>query len=129
MSKQGRGSAVQKKTSILAALLLWMVVGLEYAEAASFIVGDTSGWGFKSQNWPQGKRFRADDVLIFNYDSTIHNVVAVDKAGYVNCKAPANANVYATGKDQVKLPRGQSYFICNLPGHCDSGMKIAVNAV
>lgn len=66
---------------------------------------------------------------MFNYDPTIHNVVAVDKAGYLSCKAPANANVYGTGNDQVKLPRGRSYFICNLPSHCHSGMKIAVNAV
>uniref|UniRef100_A0A2N9FFS4 Basic blue protein n=1 Tax=Fagus sylvatica TaxID=28930 RepID=A0A2N9FFS4_FAGSY len=90
---------------------------------ATYTVGDSGGWTFNTDSWPKGKRFRAGDVLIFNYDSTTHNVVAVDRAGYSSCTAPAGAKVYNTGKDQIKLGKGQNYFICNFSGHCASGMK------
>lgn len=68
---QGRSSAVDtisttNEVSLL--LLMCLVVGLELVDAASFTVGDSSGWSFGAQNWPQGKRFRAGDVLsMFNY--------------------------------------------------------------
>lgn len=68
-------------------------------------------------------------VAVFNYDSTTHNVVAVDRSGYNSCKTPGGAKVFSSGKDQIKLARGQNYFICNYPGHCESGMKVAINAL
>ena len=69
------------------------------------------------------------DGAVFNYDPSYHNVVAVDRGGYRKCTTPARAKVYTTGKDQIRLVRGQNYFICNFSGHCESGMKIAINAV
>lgn len=66
---------------------------------------------------------------VFNYATGVHNVVAVNKAGYKTCKTPKGAKVYQTGKDQIKLAKGLNFFICNFPGHCESGMKIAVNAI
>lgn len=68
-------------------------------------------------------------VAVFKYDSTSHNVVAVDKSGYSNCRSTAGARVFRSGNDQIKLGKGQNYFICNYPGHCESGMKISINAV
>lgn len=55
-------------------------------------------------------------------------MVAVNKVGYDTCRNPRGARVFRSGKDQIKLGKGQNYFICNFPGHCESGMKIAVNA-
>jgi hypothetical protein len=63
---------------------------------------------------------------VFKYDSTAHNVVAVNAAGYKGCSAPRSAKVYTSGNDRVTLARGTNYFICSIPGHCQSGMKIAV---
>lgn len=66
MYQQGRGSAVHTISTINVTtllLLMCLVVGLEHVDAASFTVGDSSGWSFGVQNWPQGKRFRARDVL------------------------------------------------------------------
>lgn len=65
---------------------------------------------------------------VFKYDSTAHNVVAVNAAGYKGCSAPRGAKVYKSGNDRVTLARGTNYFICSIPGHCQSGMKIAVTA-
>lgn len=65
---------------------------------------------------------------VFKYDSTAHNVVVVNAAGYKGCSAPRGAKVYTSGNDRVTLARGTNYFICSIPGHCQSGMKIAVTA-
>ncbi|XP_062024054.1 basic blue protein-like [Rosa rugosa] len=131
MNSQGRGSARFNIMQVVAVLLLLclMAVQLEYVDAATYTVGDSRGWSFKTDKWPNGKQFRAGDVLIFNYDSTLHNVVAVGKGGYSSCTTPRGAKVLTSGKDRVKLARGQNYFICSFPGHCESGMKVAINAV
>jgi hypothetical protein len=65
---------------------------------------------------------------VFKYIPRVHNVVAVNKAGYDKCITPRGSKVYRSGKDQIRLVRGQNYFICNFVGHCQSGMKIAINA-
>ncbi|XP_028800980.1 basic blue protein [Neltuma alba] len=118
----GRGGAI-----VSALLLLFCFT--EMAQAATFTVGDGGGWTFNTQRWPQGKTFRAGDTLVFNYRPGTHNVAVVNKAGYDACKTPSGSKVFTSGKDQIKLVRGQNYFICNYPGHCESAMKIAVKAL
>ncbi|KAL5560477.1 hypothetical protein UlMin_036688 [Ulmus minor] len=122
----GRGSAV--KITAMVAMLLCIAAHLECVHGASYTVGNSGSWTFNTDSWPRGKRFKAGDVLIFNYDPKVHNVVQVDRNGYTNCKTPGGAKVYRSGKDQIKLVKGQNYFICNFPGHCQSNMKIAINA-
>ncbi|KAL3814468.1 hypothetical protein ACJIZ3_015736 [Penstemon smallii] len=122
---QGRGSA------LLVAMVMVVVVVVFHCgvvQAATFKVGDGGGWTFNMVAWPNGKRFRAGDTLLFNYNSGIHNVVKVNKAGYDGCSTPGGSTMYQTGKDQIKLAKGQNFFICNFPGHCGSGMKIAITA-
>ncbi|GMY05237.1 basic blue protein-like [Fagus crenata] len=121
---QGRGSAI-----IAAVLLCMFLLHSEMAQAATYTVGDAGGWTFNVAGWPKGKRFRAGDTLVFNYSPTAHNTVAVNKAGYNTCTAPRGAKVFQTGKDQIKLVKGQNFFICSFAGHCQSGMKIAVTAI
>ncbi|XP_042960687.1 basic blue protein-like [Carya illinoinensis] len=125
---QGRGGAGQAMAMVVV-LVLCLLVHMEQVHAATYMVGDSGGWSFNTDSWPSGKRFRAGDVLVFNYDSTNHNVVAVGRSGYSSCTTPAGAKVYKSGKDQIRLAKGPNYFICNFAGHCESGMKIAVNAV
>ncbi|XP_072971874.1 basic blue protein-like [Typha angustifolia] len=120
----GSGSAGQGT-----ALILILLCFLLRAESAKFTVGDGSGWSFGASSWPQGKRFMAGDVLVFNYDPSVHNVVAVSSAGYSGCTTPAGAKVYSSGSDEITLVKGTNYFVCNFAGHCESGMKIAVTAV
>jgi hypothetical protein len=36
--------------------------------------------------------------------------------------------VFRSGNDCVTLRRGTNYFICTFQGHCQSGMKITINA-
>ncbi|EEF33768.1 Basic blue protein, putative [Ricinus communis] len=65
---------------------------------------------------------------IFNYSPAAHNVVAVNRVGYDSCTGP-KGKVYRSGKDRIKLVKGQNFFICSFAGHCQAGMKIAINAL
>ncbi|KAJ4750824.1 Basic blue-like protein [Rhynchospora pubera] len=123
----GRGSA-NKVTIAFGLVFLFFLLGSEVVNAATYTVGDGGGWSFNSGSWPKGKSFRAGDVLVFNYNPSIHNVVAVNGAGYKSCKTPGGSKVFTSGKDRITLTRGTNYFICNFAGHCESGMKIAVTA-
>ncbi|KAJ4823272.1 hypothetical protein Tsubulata_028448 [Turnera subulata] len=123
---QGRGSAMAVATLLLCMAVL---LHLEVAHAATYNVGGPSGWTFNVANWPKGKRFRAGDILVFTYNPAAHNVVSVNSAGYIACSAPRGAKSYSSGKDQIKLVKGQNFFLCSFPGHCQAGMKIAVNAL
>ncbi|KAF8030837.1 hypothetical protein BT93_D0126 [Corymbia citriodora subsp. variegata] len=126
---QGRGSASRAAAAAaLTLVLIYLLAQAEHAQAATYSVGGSSGWTFNMVNWPKGKSFRAGDTLMFKYDRTLHNVVALNKGGYDSCRTPAGAKVYSSGNDRIKLAKGLNYFICNFPGHCESAMKIAVNA-
>ncbi|KAE8714317.1 Basic blue protein [Hibiscus syriacus] len=125
---QGSGSSNQAK--FMVPLLLWFLVFSETVDATTYTVGGSDGWTFNTATWPRGKHFKAGDKLLFKYDPTLHNVVAVNRGGYRRCITPAaGAKVYKSGKDEVKLHKGLNFFICNIAGHCESGMKIAINAV
>ena len=58
---QGRGSA--SAAQVAALLVLLCLVSCKVAESATYIVGGRGGWTFNSVGWPNGKRFRAGDVL------------------------------------------------------------------
>jgi len=44
-----------------------LVLLSEMADATSFVVGDNNGWSFNTNNWPNGKKFKAGDVLGLSY--------------------------------------------------------------
>ncbi|XP_058727716.1 basic blue protein-like [Vicia villosa] len=124
---EGRGSA--SSTSVVTMLLLCMCVfHSKMIYAATYNVGDAQGWSFGVQNWPSGKSFKAGDTLVFKYDPRVHNVVKVNQNGYNSCVASGGSPPYKSGNDSITLAKGANYFICGVPGHCDLGQKIAVNA-
>ncbi|KAI7726426.1 hypothetical protein M8C21_020262 [Ambrosia artemisiifolia] len=123
---QGRVSAVVAAAVIC---LLVMALHCEVAEAATYVVGGRGGWTYNVSGWPGSKKFKAGDVLVFNYQKGAHNVVAVNNSGYDKCSTtPRNAKVYTSGKDRIRLVKGLNNFICTLPGHCGAGMKIQISA-
>ncbi|XP_006653392.1 basic blue protein-like [Oryza brachyantha] len=130
----GRGGADKACRFVHLGLLLDVVLALRRgvqpaaASQREWPVGDSSGWTFGVVGWPNYKPFKSGDVLVFTYDPSSHNVVAVSDVDYALCKVPANATTYSSGDDRVTLSRGVAFFICGFPGHCDKGMKIAVTA-
>ncbi|KAL6339320.1 hypothetical protein AAG906_028045 [Vitis piasezkii] len=128
MALQGRCSANQA-ISLTTILLVFVLLHVKASQATTFMVGDSSGWTFNINNWASGKKFKAGDKLVFKYNPSFHNVVAIDEDGYNGCStASPSSKVYSTGNDAVKLLKGHNYFICGVPGHCDMGLKIRVNA-
>uniref|UniRef100_A0A251TAX8 Putative cupredoxin n=1 Tax=Helianthus annuus TaxID=4232 RepID=A0A251TAX8_HELAN len=98
---KGRGSAM-----VSMAVLCLHVAALqcEIAQAATYAVGGNGGWTFNVSAGENGKKFKAGDILVFNYQKGAHNVVVVNKAGYVGCSTtPRNAKVYTSGKDKIRL--------------------------
>ncbi|XVF00726.1 hypothetical protein REPUB_Repub04eG0026300 [Reevesia pubescens] len=120
---QGRCSAMAAKV-----LLCLLLLHFELVQSAIYTVGGANGWTFNTVGWPAGKSFKAGDTLVFNYNPSLHNVVVVNRAGYNSCSAPRGAKVYTSGKDRIKLAKGQNFFICSFTGHCQAQMKIAVTA-
>ncbi|ONK80775.1 uncharacterized protein A4U43_C01F21590 [Asparagus officinalis] len=105
-----------------------VLLGINVSESAEFNVGDRDGWNYNVGDWPNGKSFATGDVLVFNYAPEEHNVVVVDAAAYNSCGTSPGAVVFTSGNDRATLAKGDNYFLCSFPGHCEQGMKIAVNA-
>uniref|UniRef100_A0A0D9VEE9 Plantacyanin n=1 Tax=Leersia perrieri TaxID=77586 RepID=A0A0D9VEE9_9ORYZ len=103
------------------------------ADAKEWTVGDSKGWTFGVAGWEKGKAFKAGDVLVFNYDPKMHNVLQVDEATYDSCQivgagADGGETAFNSGHDKITLAAGKAYYICSVPGHCANGMKIAVDS-
>ncbi|XP_021760938.1 basic blue protein-like [Chenopodium quinoa] len=123
---QGRGSA--RSSLVVGVAILCLLAIIQPSLAAYYNVGNGGGWTFNVNNWPRGKSFRAGDILVFNYARNLHNVVPVNSRGFASCSAPRGVKPYQSGKDRIRLKKGVNYFICSFPGHCQGGMKIAINA-
>ncbi|KAG8087347.1 hypothetical protein GUJ93_ZPchr0010g7502 [Zizania palustris] len=115
-------------SSALIALLV--VVGCATAASATtFAVGDAQGWrtNVDYSSWANAQSFAVGDKLAFNFGSG-HTVTEVSKSDYDNCGVSGNPISDATsGPATIDLTAaGARYFICNVPSHCASGMKLAV---
>ncbi|KAF5781698.1 putative Phytocyanin domain, cupredoxin [Helianthus annuus] len=121
----GRGSA---RVAMAALCLLLVVLQCEVTQAATYVVGDDNGWSSNIGGWEEGKTFKADDILVFNYQQGAHNVVVVSEEGYDGCSATPSDKVYTSGNDQITLVKGLNNFICGFPGHCAAGMKLQISA-
>ncbi|CAN6192621.1 unnamed protein product [Urochloa humidicola] len=117
----------------VAALLLLV---RQRAGAAELVVGDVAfGWdsGVNYAAWARDHAFlTVGDALVFQYVSSQHNVYEVSESTYRSCDTGGgNDGVrakYTSGYDRVVLAEPRSYwFICDFPGHCLGGMKLAVN--
>ncbi|CAN6196266.1 unnamed protein product [Urochloa humidicola] len=99
------------------------------ASAKTFVVGDDQGWtmGVDYVAWVKGKTFQAGDKLVFSYPSEEHTVTEVGKTDYFACAGGTALSSDRSGSTNVTLTAaGTRYFICNIPGHCTIGMRVAV---
>ncbi|GFY85871.1 hypothetical protein Acr_04g0006090 [Actinidia rufa] len=86
-----------------------------YVLAKDYTVGESSGWavGMDYSTWTSGKTFTVGDTLCASDYSTctVGNAIKTDSSGATNFPLKT---------------AGTYYFICGVPGHCGSGMKVAV---
>uniref|UniRef100_A0ACD5UK50 Uncharacterized protein n=1 Tax=Avena sativa TaxID=4498 RepID=A0ACD5UK50_AVESA len=98
---------------------------------SEYLVGGDDGWGFGDYDaWANARSFAPGDVLLFEYVKGQHNVYEVTEAAHRSCDdsgAGAVLATYDSGSDMVVLAEAKTYwFICQIPGHCMGGMKLAV---
>ena len=51
------------KSFVTVLVLCVLLIHPSIVNATTFTVGDSSGWGFNVQSWPNGKTFKVGDVL------------------------------------------------------------------
>ncbi|KAL8236159.1 hypothetical protein R6Q59_017240 [Mikania micrantha] len=117
----------------IAAFFLILILGVvtQSAYAVQHTVGDSSGWtNFGDYTtWAANKTFNVGDTLLFNYGGS-HGVDVVSKSDYDNCATSNAINSYSDGATVISLTQsGPMYFVCPSFGHCNTGMKLAINVV
>lgn len=60
---EGRGSAFSPMNMVTMVSLLCLLLMAEPANAETYKVGESKGWTFNTKKWPNGKEFKAGDVL------------------------------------------------------------------
>ncbi|XP_061364252.1 blue copper protein-like [Gastrolobium bilobum] len=117
-------------SSIAFILVLFLAINmaLPTTRAAIHTVGDTTGWtiGADYSTWASNLTFVVGDSLVFNYEDD-HTVDEVKESDYKTCTWGNSMSTDSSGTTTVALKTaGTHYFICGIPGHCESGMKLAV---
>ncbi|XP_028778131.1 mavicyanin-like [Neltuma alba] len=97
--------------------------------ATTYYVGDNSGWDISTNlgTWIQDKKFKAGDVLIFQYSSS-DSVDEVTRENYKTCNTNKVLATYGNGNTTVPLTRpGDRYFVSGNKLYCLGGMKLHVH--
>ncbi|KAF5732518.1 Mavicyanin [Tripterygium wilfordii] len=94
-------------------------------------VGDSTGWSslgsFDYNGWAASMNMQVGDSIVFTYNPQLHNVMQVDKDDYVKCSTTHPKATFTTGNDGfIFNTPGTFFFICGFPGHCSSGLKMAI---
>ncbi|KAL1190649.1 Mavicyanin [Cardamine amara subsp. amara] len=113
-------------------LLIMALSLIGLVRASSFyVVGDFNGWKPMGvdyyKTWSSSKTFYVGDSLIFQYNKDLHNVMEVNFQDFESCNPSSALATYQSEYEPVNLNRtGHYYFICGVPGHCESGQKLDV---
>ncbi|KAF8011390.1 hypothetical protein BT93_J1869 [Corymbia citriodora subsp. variegata] len=118
---------------IIAACLLGVVVAfLSSAEATNYTVGGSGGWKIPSStgvysDWASQHTFEVGDVLVFDFDSSTHDVADVTKEDYDACNTDSPISVLSASPATYSLDTASDYyFLCTTAGHCSQGQKLAI---
>ncbi|XP_038906839.1 mavicyanin [Benincasa hispida] len=115
-----------------AVLVVVMSLMSEMAVAAVYKVGDAAGWtiigGVDYKQWAATKSFQLGDVIVFEYNPKFHNVMRVTHEMYKSCNVSRPIETHTSGNDSITIQtRGHHFFLCGVPGHCQTGQKVDIN--
>ncbi|XP_038900873.1 blue copper protein-like [Benincasa hispida] len=117
--------------TLIMALAIAATMVVELAMATNYTVGDSGGWeiGANFQSWASSKNFTIGDVLIFEYSAN-HDVLEVNEPDFSSCSASNPIEKHTGGSTVITLlTSGKRFFICGVPGHCLSGMKVEIDTL
>ncbi|GMI71938.1 hypothetical protein like AT5G26330 [Hibiscus trionum] len=122
------------KSVVARAVVVVAIALLRLSDAAVYTVGDSGGWtsigNLDYKQWAAAKTFQVGDIIRFEYNAQFHNVMRVTHPMYKACNASAPLATYTTGNDTVNITtKGHHFFICGVPGHCQSGQKVDINVL
>ncbi|KAG8646168.1 basic blue protein [Manihot esculenta] len=112
------------------AILMLLLLCFETTQSTTYIVGGDEGWSpiVSMEAWSLQYKFFAGDILVFNYDEQLYNVILVDQNGHDTCTISGNSQSFHSGHDEIPLSFGANYFIDSNPEDCQNGMKLSINA-
>ncbi|KAL8515245.1 hypothetical protein ACS0TY_014093 [Phlomoides rotata] len=95
-------------------------------------VGDSAGWttigNVDYKAWAVAKNFQIGDIIVFEYNPQFHNVMQVIHSQYKACNVSSPITTHTTGNDSITITTsGHHFFLCGVPGHCQSGQKVDIN--
>ncbi|KAL3507912.1 hypothetical protein ACH5RR_033294 [Cinchona calisaya] len=116
----------------LALFLLVVSASVQVSIGAVYKVGDSSGWttigNVDYKQWAATKTFQVGDIILFVYNPQFHNVMQITHAEYKACNASSPITTHTTGNDSITITtHGHHFFLCGVPGHCQSGQKVDIN--
>ncbi|XP_059285868.1 stellacyanin-like [Lycium ferocissimum] len=112
--------------ALIAFLIALVVVSMVVAPAMAteHLVGDDQGWKLNSDynKWAESKEF--------HYKEGVHNVSKADLISFQDCAPSTTVTSFNTGNDVIELTSpGKKWYFCGIRGHCDQGMKLAINVL
>ncbi|CAA2967306.1 mavicyanin-like [Olea europaea subsp. europaea] len=122
------------ENTVLAVLFFILTSLVQVSIGEVHKVGDSAGWttigNVDYKQWSAKINFQIGDVIVFEYNPQFHNVMQVTHAEYRSCNASSPISTHTTGNDSITInTRGHHYFICAVPGHCQSGQKVDINVL
>ncbi|THG05227.1 hypothetical protein TEA_013672 [Camellia sinensis var. sinensis] len=130
-TNQAMASSAEHRAMALC-LAIFVTLQLQVSMAAVYKVGDSAGWttigNVDYKNWAATKTFHVGDLILFAYNPQFHNVMQVTHADYKACNATTPIATHTTGNDTITITaRGHHFFLCGVPGHCQTGQKVDIN--
>ncbi|CAI9118517.1 OLC1v1020099C1 [Oldenlandia corymbosa var. corymbosa] len=119
----------------MAAVFLVFFASLVHGSVgAVYKVGDSAGWttigNVDYKAWAATKSFQVGDIILFEYNPQFHNVMQVTHPQYQACNASSPIATHTTGNDSITITNhGHHFFLCGVPGHCQSGQKVDINVL
>ncbi|KVI09637.1 mavicyanin-like [Cynara cardunculus var. scolymus] len=120
------------KTAILVPLALILVLFTAVVGGKKHIVGG-SIWSIPPSknfynNWSSSQSFHPGDILHFEFESQMYNVLQVSYGQYARCEWEYPENIYSDGPALVSLTKtGELYFTCSIFNYCLLGLKMIVD--
>ncbi|XP_047332790.1 mavicyanin-like [Impatiens glandulifera] len=119
---------------IILIILVLLFASPAVTGAGIYIVGDSAGWttigNVDYRQWAATKKFQVGDTIRFHYNPEFHNVMQVTHSHFRSCNTSHPIATHTSGNDSILITSsGHHFYLCGVPGHCQSGQKVDINIV
>ncbi|KAL3648946.1 hypothetical protein CASFOL_005349 [Castilleja foliolosa] len=124
--------SLENRGFVCLCLIFALFLEVQQINGKVYKVGDSAGWttigNVNYTAWAYNNTFQLGDVIVFEYNPQFHNVMQVRHAEYRSCNVSSPIVTYSTGNDNISIQTGgHHFFVCGVPGHCQSGQRVDIN--